>query len=314
MRRFGLITSLAVIPAVFATLAAGVASAGPSGTSGNFPGQIALPDGFAPEGITTGRGTTVFVGSLQGGAIWRGDVRTGEGQVLADGTAGQVAVGLDFDTHRNVLWVAGGPTGEVRAHAADTGDLLATYTFPGAGFLNDVVVTPHAVYVTDSMVQRLAVIPLPASGGLPPASAARTLSISGDLIYQPGFNANGIVAARGWLVLVQSNTGGLFRVDPATGASHEIDLGGQLVTAGDGLELLGSTLYVVRNQLNQIDTVHLGARLESGTVGRQYADPTFDIPTTSTVAAGRLWAVNARFGTPPTPSTAYWITQVPLRR
>ena len=42
-------------------------------------------------------------------------------------------------------------------------------------------------------------------------------------------------------------------------------------------------------------------------------DPSFDIPSTATVAAGRLWAVNLRFTTTPEPTTPYWITQLQLR-
>ena len=45
----------------------------------------------------------------------------------------------------------------------------------------------------------------------------------------------------------------------------------------------------------------------------EITDPGLDVPTTATVAAGRLWVVNARFTTPPTPDTEYWITQLPLR-
>jgi hypothetical protein len=37
-----------------------------------------------------------------------------------------------------------------------------------------------------------------------------------------------------------------------------------------------------------------------------------DVPTTATLAAGRLWAVNARFGTPVTPDTEFWI-RLPAR-
>src|SRR3954454_10057869 len=37
----------------------------------NFPDQIDLPNGFFPEGIESGRGTTFFVGSLIDGAILR---------------------------------------------------------------------------------------------------------------------------------------------------------------------------------------------------------------------------------------------------
>jgi hypothetical protein len=37
------------------------------------------------------------------------------------------------------------------------------------------------------------------------------------------------------------------------------------------------------------------------------------VPTTAAFQAGRLWAVNAQFGTPPTPDTQYWITRLPAR-
>jgi len=67
------------------------AAAAPPGTS-----RIDLPDGWAPEGITTGPGTTVFVGSLVNGAVWKADVRTGEGAVLVPGVDGNVAVGTFF--------------------------------------------------------------------------------------------------------------------------------------------------------------------------------------------------------------------------
>ena len=62
-----------------------------------------------------------------------------------------------------------------------------------------------------------------------------------------------------------------------------------------------------------VTVVRLGARLASGVVLGEITDPGLDVPTTATVAAGRLWVVNARFGTGPTPTTPYWITQLPLR-
>jgi hypothetical protein len=81
----------------------------------------------------------------------------------------------------------------------------------------------------------------------------------------------------------------------------------------DGLELRGHLLYVVRNNDNVVAVVRLGSQLATGTVLGNITDPGLDVPTTATVAAGRLWAVNARFGTGPTPDTEYWITQLPLR-
>jgi hypothetical protein len=295
--------------APLAALAALLIAVAPA-TAAQFPARIDLPDGWAPEGITAGRGTTVYVGSLADGAIARVNVRTGDRSLLAPGATGRVTVGLDYERGANLLWAAGGGTGEVRAYDAGTGALLETYTF-GQGFLNDVVVTRDAVYVTNSNVAELEVIPLPADGSLPDPSAAFALPLSGDLVYTTGFNANGIVARAGWLVLVQSSTGGLFRVDPVTGATTAIDLGGfEPVTAGDGLELRGSTLYVVRNQLNRVEAFRLGDRLASARHLRTITSPDLAIPTTVAFSAGRLWAVNARFGTPVTPTTAYWITRL----
>jgi len=125
-------------------------------------------------------------------------------------------------------------------------------------------------------------------------------------------NLNGIVAKSGVLIVAQSNKGKLFRVDPATGIATEINLGGVALGSVDGLELQGPTLYAVRNS-NLVTVVRLGSQLAAGTVLGDITDPGLDVPTTATVAAGRLWAVNARFGTGPTPDTKYWITQLPLR-
>lgn len=274
-----------------------------------FPARIDLPGGWAPEGITDGRGTTAYVGSLADGAIARVNVRTGRVTVLAQGAPGRVTVGLDYEDGAQRIWAAGGATGEVRAYDARTGALLETYTF-GPGFLNDVVVTEDAVYVTNSNVQELEVIPLPDDGSLPDPADAFALPLTGDLAYQAGFNANGIVAFEGWLVLVQSNTGRLFAVDPDTGATRSIDLGGASVTFGDGLELRGSTLFVVRNQLHQVAVLRLAEDLSSARLLRTLTSPGLAIPTTAAFVAGRLWAVNARFGTPVTPDTEYWVTRL----
>ena len=284
------------------TLAAAPALAAP------FPAEIPLDDGFRPEGITDGTGTTAYVGSLANGAIVQVNVRTGSVVPFAAGADGRVTVGLDYEDGTHRLWAAGGPTGEVRAYDARTGDVLETYAVT-AGFLNDVAVTEDAVYVTDSMIpQQLIVIPLPDDGSLPDPADAFTLPLTGDLVFIDGFNANGIVASGGWLIIVQSNTGLLFRVDPTTGATETIDLGGASVSFGDGLELVGSTLYVVRNQLGEILEIRLADDLLSGTVVDTLEPEGVDVPTTAAFIAGRLWLVNARFNTPPGPDTAYWLT------
>jgi streptogramin lyase len=303
-----MLAALAAIAAVL-VLAAPVAAHGPRHDGDRPPTRIDLPDGWAPEGITSGRHHTAYVGSLANGAIARVNLKTGTTSVLAQGAAGRVTVGIDFEHRANRIWTAGGPTGEIRAYDARTGALLQTYPVT-AGFLNDVVVTKRAVYVTDSMMQQLLVIPLPRDRSLPDPAAARALPLGGDIAYTTGFNANGIVATHGKLILVQSNTGKLFRVDGKTGATKEIPLGGASLTFGDGLELKGRTLYVVRNQLNEVAVIRLRHGARSGVLVRTLTSPDLDVPTTVALDRGRLWAVNARFGTPVTPTTDYWLTRL----
>lgn len=285
-------------------------------SAASFPAQINLPDGWRPEGITSS-GTIAYVGSMADGAIRRVDLTTGDDSTIVAGVEGQVAVGVEYEEGADRLWVAGGFTGTVRVYDAINGTPLATYQFATTPmlFLNDLVATDEAIYVTDSLNQRLIVIPLGPDGSLPTPTGAQILPITGELVYEAGFNANGIVESRGWLIVVQSNTGELFRVDPSTGASHEIDLGGYEVFNGDGLEVRGSTLYVMRNFDEIVAVLRLGAGLASAALrGEITAAPEdLDVPTTLTFAAGRLWAVNARFGNPSPATADYWITQLPAK-
>ena len=286
-------------------LAGGTLAAAP------FPSRIDLPDGWQPEGITSS-GTTLWAGSLADGAIYEANLRTGAGTILVPGVPGQAAAGIDYEAARDRLWVAGAGTGAIRVYDASSGSLLAEYHVT-AGFLNDVVVTRDAAYITDSSIAQLIVIPLGDDGSLPPADGAVALPLTGDIVYDPAtFNANGIDAAHGWLVIVQSNTGLLFRVDPDTGVTTAIG-GDYDATLGDGLEIRGSTAWVVRNQVETVAVIRLNGRLTSATQVGTITDPDdLDVPTTATIAAGSLWAVNARFGTPPA-GADYWITRLPLR-
>lgn len=104
-------TLLKAIPlAGIAALGGGPAAAEAGGQT--FPAVLPLPTGFQPEGIVSGRGTEFFVGSLAGGAIYKGDLRTGEGEILAPPVEGGVAVGLSYDPRSDYLFVAGGTTGQ----------------------------------------------------------------------------------------------------------------------------------------------------------------------------------------------------------
>lgn len=298
-----LLAALATVAAAAVAAGAGPAGAGPAGA---FPARIDLPDGWQPEGIATGRGHGLYVGSIPSGAIWRLDARSGRGELAVAGGPGRAAIGLKADD-RERLFVAGGPTGRAFVYDADEGSELAAFQLAPDGvptFVNDVALTRAAAYFTDSQRPVLYVV----DGDL---GGARELELDG-LTMAPGFNLNGIAATPDGkaLLAVQSNTGRLWRIDPGSGASVAVDLGGATLPNGDGLLLHGRTLYVVQNRLNRIAVVTLKRGLASGRVERTIADPGFDVPTTIARVGGSLYAVNARFGTQPTPATGYWVTRV----
>jgi len=303
--------SIGIVPTVGAHGGDRSSSGSLTAAARDLPERIDLPDGWRPEGITSAFRSRLYVGSLADGAIWRGSARTGNGSVLVPGVEGRMAVGLHVDWRRR-LWVAGGNNHTIRVYNALTGRLLETYTFPTAGFINDLAITRKAVYATDSNNRQLAVVPLGRFGRLPDPSAAELLPLTGDFDVVDGFNANGIVAKGNFLIMVQGNVGKLFRVDPKTGDTRTIDTGGYSVTNGDGLALRNGRLYVVRNQNNLVAVFNLGSDLLSAVLVGEITSPgNLDVPTTGTFALGKLWVVNARFNTAPTPDTDYWITQLP---
>jgi DNA-binding beta-propeller fold protein YncE len=296
--------------------------------------SLPLPLGFRPEGIAIGAGGEFFVGSLGtiagegapivGGAIYRGDLATGEGAILVAPVAGQMAVGLQLDPRTNFLFVAGGMFGDVRVYHAGTGVLLERYAVGGEGaFINDLIVTPEALYATDSFLPVLYRVPLTPAGELVALAEGETIALSGAYISGDGtypFQANGIVATADGqhLIIVNSNTGMLYLVEAATGVASAIDLGGAAVAFGDGLVLDGTTLYVIQNYTNQIAIVELAPDLATGSLTSVFtqADYAFNIPTTAAPFGDALYVVNARFEdaaplTAGTPDIDYAIMRVP---
>ena len=86
-------------------------------TAKPFPDQIDLPPGWMPEGITS-NGTTLYVGSLRDGAIWRGTLKSASGSTFIEGVVGRTAVGIDYEDAHDRLWVAGGNNHTVRVYDA----------------------------------------------------------------------------------------------------------------------------------------------------------------------------------------------------
>lgn len=312
MLRNKIVKTVVMMTMVLATLL--MSSVMAMADSDQYPKIVPLPNGWRPEGLVVGRGHTLYAGSLGTGAIYRADLKSGAGDVLVPPQAGRVAVGLSYDQRSHFIFAAGGPGGAGYVYDAASGAGVAAYNFAAAPtFVNDVIVTKKAAYFTDSMRPVIYRVPLGPGGRVPAQSAVAEIALGGDFVFVPGaFNANGIEATSNgkWLIVVHSSRGELYRVDPDSGDAVLIDLGGASVSSGDGLLLHGRTLYVVRNSLNQIAVVELNKDLTSGQVVETITDPAFRVPTTIAKFGSRLYVVNARFGTPPEPTTEYEVVQV----
>ncbi|MEP6632219.1 MAG: hypothetical protein ABJA89_17245 [Lapillicoccus sp.] len=312
----GLAVGVAALP--FAVAAAPTASA--SRRVVPAPETVTLPDGFRPEGITSGPGTTFYAGSMQDGRLLKGDLITGASAVLVPGATGRQIRGLYWDERTGLVWAVGNVNSAQYVWAIDGASGVIRYeaTVAGAGFFNDVVAFGTHAYVTDSRVDRLAVVPL-LPNGVPTGAAPSLLPLTGAWPrYAGGNNANGIRdLPDGTLVLNNSTSGGLWQVDPATGVTVALPVtGGPGIIGGDGLERDGDILYNVRGSgPNQVSVLRLSATGGGWTAKWAGArmDETLDVPSTATVAGGWLWAVNARFGIPNPGLAPFWITRLPAR-
>ena len=259
-----------------------------------FPSVIDLPagnapTGLAPEGIVSGDGNTFYTGSLTTGQIVVGDYQTGETSYLVTDPAIAPSVGLAYDNATKFIWAAGGPSGEAAVYDSRTGDVINTYEL-GNGFANDAIVAGNSVYFTNSFAPVLYRVNADGSDGV------ETIALKGPAAdFVDGFNTNGIEATANGktLIIVNSTKGELYTVDPDTGESALIDLGGDTVVSGDGILLEGRTLYVIQNRLNQIAKIKLSGKLTSGTIVDTITDPAFNIPTTIASKGSQIAAVNA---------------------
>jgi sugar lactone lactonase YvrE len=299
----------AALAGLLVVSAAGPAVASPPPGAGAFPDVIELPDGFQPEGIAIAPGGTGYVGSLVDGDVVVFDVRTGDQLDRLEGP-GTPSVGLKVD-QRGRLFIAGGAAGDARVVDADTGEVLASYRLTTEpAFINDVVLTRDGAWFTNSLAAELYFLPISPSGEL--GDAAEVVPLTGDWVQQGGFNANGIAETPDHqaLLVIQTSTETLFRVDPATGEAIAVDLGGATLPNGDGLLVVGTTLYVVENQLDTVAVVRLSADGTSGTVVEELTSPAFDVPTTIARFGSGLYLPNARFGTEATPETPYDVVRI----
>lgn len=242
------------------------------------------------------------MGSTTDGTVYRSNVAdTGEEAEIFLGPGSDertTAAGVKTDASGR-LFIAGGDTGRIFVYETASGDLVEVFDTPESEntFINDVAVLPNGdAYFTDSRRPTLFRVPVSLAGGVGEPEEWLDLTET-PIEYQEGFNLNGIASTEDgrYLIVVQSNTGNLYRIDTESKEVVQVDIGEETLTNGDGLLLDGQVLYVVRNQQGLIVPVRLSEDFASGEVGEGFADPSLRYPTTIAGYDGRLLVVNSQF-------------------
>jgi sugar lactone lactonase YvrE len=267
---------------------------------------IVLPGASSAEGIAAGGGATFYAGDLFRGDIFRGNLQRGTAELFIDAPDGRMAVGMAANVAHQLLFVAGGFTGQAYVYDTRTAATVASYQFaaPGASLVNDVALTKDGAWFTDSFHAQLYFVPVSRAGV--PAPTFRTLAVSGPAAaispISGAVNLNGIQATTNGttLIVAHSANAQLYTVDPASGASAPI--AGVSVPNVDGLVLEAGRLWAVQNFSNQVSRIRLAPDFSSGVVEAVITSPLFQVPTTAARFGSRLAVVNAKFdtGIPPT--------------
>ncbi len=298
-----------------------------------WPEAISIPTGFEGEGIALGKGHEFFVGanslaslfglaffgvphplSESAGAIFKGNLRTGEGAILVPPT-GKPVSGLSYDPRTDYLYAATGfgdllpgpPVPFIASfrdqgvivYDASSGALVREITFGDDITINDCLVTRTAVYCTDSFNPDLYKVVLEKGGRLPSTPEFEVIPMPGFEMV-PGFNANGLVGDFDGrqLVIVNVTSGKLFLVDTESGEASPLQIAGaeQLFPNGDGLLLDGRTLYILQNFSNKVAVVQLSGDLTGGSFIRNIpgegAPNPLNVATTIIGFGNSLYAIN----------------------
>jgi len=299
------------------SVAAVVIGAGWTGTATakSFPETITLPGATSAEGIATGIGSSFFAGDLFKGDIFRGDLRSGSASLFVDAPDGRMALGMKVDVRHDLLFVAGGFTGQAYVYDARTGDDVAVLQLanPALGTaINDVIVAGGAAWFTDSFHPNLYRVPIGADGSI---GASSMLVVSGPAAHLSGdFNMNGIAASPNGktLIVAHSGDGTLYTVNPETGVSAAI--ANADVPFVDGILFEAGRLWAVQNSLNQVTELKLSSDLSRATVEGVITSPLFKVPTTVARHGSRLALVNAKFDTGFPPTATSWEAVIVDRR
>jgi sugar lactone lactonase YvrE len=294
-----------------------------------FPKRVPVLDGSYHEGFAIGKGSTAYSGSPDG-SIYKVDLRNGKGKILVDAVDPDdcINLGMRVDRRSNYLFVAGCVYGNAYVYDADTGNPIMEYQLDdsGSGLINDLAITQDAVYFTDFWQPLIYRLPLSKNGRIPEgADAAVAIPLTGDfevgdVIFEDAL-ANGIVATPDGKTLIIGNSGTskIFRVDPATGHADEIIVDPPLEEAFiDGIVFRDGVLYLLTpydpTPEDMIQVVLLDDDMLTGTLLGTITDEDMDGVASGALHGDSLYVNNARYNTLEagelTPDTPFWITKL----
>jgi sugar lactone lactonase YvrE len=263
-------------------------------TAGTVPGDAAFPEGIAAAPA----GNTIYVSSFATGAVVRGTIGGALQPFLAAGADGRTsATGLHVDA-RGRLLILTGHARQLQIVDAKTGRFEGRLTADDghASNLNDLVVTKSGdAYITETgtpAIYRVTASQLARrTGHLTRWLAPKSSVVPNDASH---LNLNGIALTSDerYLLVGQTATGSLYRVDLETRAIRRVAITGGTLAGSDGLLLRKRVLSVVTHS-GGIKQVALNGTYTAGRVTGTLTDPTLDFPTAIAAKGGRLIVTNA---------------------
>jgi superoxide dismutase, Cu-Zn family len=282
-----------------------------------LPGATAFPESIGADPHTG----AFFTGSLIDGTVYCGTLDAPTATVfLHAGSDGRTNVaGVKVDDQGRV-WIADAFNGRVLVYD-ENGSLLHVFvlTGPGSPTVNDIAFTRDVAYVTDSARPFLYRIDM-RTAALPGTTTIDPwVDVSGSVAYATGqgpfgVNLNGIVASPDGktLLVVQTNTGVLFRVDVASRAITRVRVEGGDLLFGDGLLRVGDELYVARNAANEILRLKLGPGWGSAAVDATLTNDALAFPTGLAMLRGRLLITSSQLDAGAHPTLPFTVVDLPL--
>ncbi|KAF0915434.1 hypothetical protein E2562_036284, partial [Oryza meyeriana var. granulata] len=235
------------------------------------------------------------VSELRAETAGKGKEKEEERVVLADpDAAGRVALGLAIDEPRQRLLVVYADRMPRFGYSAVAAYELASWRRlfltrldgPGDSTLADDVAVDEDgnTYVTDAKGNKI--------WKVSPDGEPLSVIKNATFFQRPGWinnfvGLNGIVYhPNGYLLVIHTSGGDLFKVDPKTGSVHVVKVQGSLKT-GDGLALLSPTRLVAAGLVSRL--VESNDDWETATVTGRYVGPAHRIGSAATVKDGDVY-------------------------